>query len=101
MGAPITRVDRKAFKEAFIKAVAKVADVYVDSMFEDVDAEVKNGSREGAYHIVVKNAVRMLAYMSRPREVLGTFFNNDGAYDTCDESVEPLIDAMEELVKQA
>ena len=101
MDAPITKVDRKAFKEAFMKAVAQVADLYVDQMFEDVKVKVEYGTRDGAHLVEVQGIKKMLADMSDAGEVLSNFFNDHANDLFCDESVEPFVNTMDELLKQA
>lgn len=100
MDAPITKVDREAFKEAFMKAVAKVADLYVDHMFEDVKSKVEYGTRDGAYPVEVEGVKKMLAIMSEADEVLSDFFTDRANDMFCHESVEPFVKAMEDVLKQ-
>jgi hypothetical protein len=98
MDAPITKVDRKAFKAAFVRAVAKVADLYVDHMFEDVKVKVEYGTRDGAFPAEVHHVKKMLAEMSDAGEALSAFFNNHANDLFCDESVEPFVKAMEDML---
>lgn len=99
MDAPITKVDRKAFKAAFTRAVVKVADLYADHMFEDVKIKVEYGTRDGANPVEVEGIKNMLAEMSDAGEVLAAFFHNHANNLFCDESVELYVKEIAKILE--
>lgn len=104
MDAPIVSVDRKAFKDAFKKAAARVATkaagLYVDGMFESVDASVRYGNRMGARPEDLESVAKRLKEMSEAVEMMSDFFNNASNDVFSAWTIEPHVEGVAKLLRR-